>query len=224
MPIEGASISRTVGGADTFAGAAPVGCGPLAGMKRVCIFCGSSPGTDPAFATAARSLASGLAASGLEVVYGGARCGLMGIVADAALAAGGRVIGVLPRALEAKELAHPRLTRLHLVDSMHERKALMADLSDAFVALPGGFGTLDEFCEVLTWAQLGIHAKPCGLLNAGGYFDGFLMQIRSAIAGGLTRPEHAALIRTATTPEELIGRLYEPVSAVIPKWLESDGR
>ena len=193
-------------------------------MKRVCIFCGSSPGTDPAFAVAARSLATGLVTAGFEVVYGGARCGLMGMVADAALEAGGRVIGVLPRALEAKELAHPRLTRLHLVDSMHERKALMADLSDAFVAIPGGFGTLDEFCEVLTWAQLGIHSKPCGLLNVGGYFDGFLMQVRTAIAAGLTRSEHGALIRTATTPEELIQRLREPVSGVIPKWMESDGR
>lgn len=193
-------------------------------MKRVCIFCGSSPGTDPAFAQAARDLAAGLASSGLEIVYGGAKCGLMGIVADAALQAGGRVIGVLPRALQQKELAHPTLTELHLVTSMHERKALMADLSDAFVALPGGFGTLDEFCEILTWAQLGIHAKPCGLLNVNHFFDGFLAQVQSGIANGLTRSEHAKLIRVAITPEALLRRLQEPVEAVLPKWMESTGR
>lgn len=148
----------------------------------------------------------------------------MGIVADAALDAGGRVIGVLPHALQQRELAHPRLTSLHLVASMHERKALMADLSDAFVALPGGFGTLDEFCEILTWAQLGIHAKPCALLNVNGFFDGFLGQVHSAIAGGLTRPEHAALIRVATSADAVLTRLREPVGAVLPKWMESTGR
>ena len=193
-------------------------------MKRLCIFCGSSTGTDPEFARAARRFAAGVASAGLEVVYGGARCGLMGIVADAALEAGGQVIGVLPHALQQRELAHPGLTSLHLVASMHERKALMADLSDAFVGLPGGFGTLDEFCEILTWAQLGIHAKPCALLNVNGFFDGFLGQVQSAIAGGLTRPEHAALIRVATTAEEILPRLREPVGAVLPKWMESTGR
>jgi uncharacterized protein (TIGR00730 family) len=198
--------------------------GSLHAMKRVCIFCGSSPGTDPSFAQAARDLATGLASSGLEIVYGGAKCGLMGIVADAALKAGGRVIGVLPRALQEKELAHPNLTALHLVTSMHERKALMADLSDAFVALPGGFGTLDEFCEILTWAQLGIHAKPCGLLNVNHFFDGFLSQVQTAIAGGLTRPEHAKLIRVAATAEAMLSRLQEPIEAVLPKWMESTAR
>jgi len=193
-------------------------------VKRVCIFCGSSPGTDPAYAAAARELASALARAGIDLVYGGARCGLMGIVADAALESGGRVIGVLPRALKEKELAHERLTELHLVDTMHERKALMADLSDAFVALPGGFGTLDEFCEILTWAQLGIHSKPCALLNTRGFYSGFLTQVQNAIAGGLTRPQHAALIRVAETPAQLIERLREPVAEVLPKWMEDPGR
>lgn len=148
----------------------------------------------------------------------------MGIVADAALESGGRVIGVLPRALKEKELAHERLTELHLVDTMHERKALMADLSDAFVALPGGFGTLDEFCEILTWAQLGIHSKPCALLNTRGFYSGFLTQVQNAITGGLTRPQHAALIRVAETPAQLIDRLREPVEEVLPKWMEDPGR
>jgi hypothetical protein len=182
-------------------------------MKRVCVFCGSSLGSDPAFAAAARSLGALLAREGIGIVYGGARAGLMGAVADAALAGGGEVIGVLPRALKERELAHEGLTQLHVVGTMHERKALMTDLSDAFVALPGGFGTLDEFCEVLTGAQLGIHDKPCGLMNIGGYFDGLLAQMATAVAGGLTRPEHRDMVLVSADPESLLAQLraYRPV-------------
>ena len=185
----------------------------VSAMKLVCVFCGSSLGSDPAFAAAARSLGALLAREGVGLVYGGARVGLMGVVADAALAGGGEVIGVLPHALKERELEHKGLTRLHVVGSMHERKALMADLSDAFVALPGGFGTLDEFCEVLTWAQLGIHEKPCGLVNLGGYFDGLLAQVAAAVAGGLTRPEHRDMVLVSADPESLLTQLraYRPV-------------
>jgi uncharacterized protein (TIGR00730 family) len=145
----------------------------------------------------------------------------MGTIADAVLAGGGEAIGVLPRALEERELAHPGLTQLHVVGSMHERKAMMADLADGFVALPGGFGTLDEFCEVLTWAQLGIHTKPCGLFNVGGYFDGFLAQVDIAVKGGLTRPEHQALVLVGADPIDLLARMraYHPVGT--SKWIDS---
>ena len=165
-----------------------------------------------------------LAREGIGLVYGGARSGLMGAVADAALAGGGEVIGVLPHALKERELAHEGLTQLHVVGSMHERKALMADLSDAFVALPGGFGTLDEFCEVLTWAQLGIHEKPCGLVNLGGYFDGLLAQVAAAVAGGLTRPEHRDMVLVSADPESLLAQLraYRPVN--MSSWLDTVAR
>ncbi len=143
-------------------------------MGNVCVFCGSSFGASPVYATAARALGSLLAARGSTLVYGGSRVGLMGAVADAALAAGGKVIGVIPQSLVLKEVAHSGLTELRVVDSMHERKAMMADLSGGFIALPRGFGTFEEFCEVLTWAQLGLHRKPCALLNVNGYFDDLL--------------------------------------------------
>ena len=190
-------------------------------VKRVCVFCGSSSGTDPAFLAATRDFGSLLAREGLGLVYGGARVGLMGAVADATLAGGGAVIGVLPRALQERELAHPGLTQLHVVNTMHERKQLMADLSDGFVALPGGFGTLDEFCEILTWAQLGIHTKPCGLLNVSGYYDGFLAQVDAAVKGGLTRPEHRDLILVATDPADLLTRMRGYRSVLTPKWIDS---
>ena len=140
-------------------------------MRAVCVFCGSSTGEDPAYAEAARDLGRLIAGNGLTLVYGGGHVGLMGVVADAALDAGGEVIGVMPKALVDREISHTSLTKLHVVHSMHERKAMMSELSDAFVALPGGNGTLEEFFEVLTWAQLGEHGKPCGLLNVAGYYD-----------------------------------------------------
>src|SRR5512146_1988331 len=139
-------------------------------MRRVCVFCGSSPGSNPIYLEAARAMGRTLAGRGLGLVYGGGSVGLMGALADAALAAGGEVVGVIPRALQLRELAHGRLTTLHVVGSMHERKARMAELSDAFAALPGGMGTLEELAEILTWAQLGLHARPCGVVDVAGYF------------------------------------------------------
>ena len=153
------------------------------------------------------------------MVYGGARVGLMGAVADAALAAGGEVIGVIPSALVDKEIAHTGLTDLRVVSSMHERKAMMADLADAFVALPGGWGTLEEFCEVLTWAQLGLHRKPCGLLNVGGYFDGLLAFAAQMIQEGFVRREHGA-IAVAEAPADLLDVLQAHRPPVVEKWLD----
>lgn len=193
-------------------------------LQRVCVFCGSSAGTDPRFAGAAREVGRLIAQQGMGVVYGGARVGLMGIVADAVLAGGGEAVGVLPRALQERELAHAGLSRLHIVESMHERKALMADLADAFIALPGGFGTLDEFCEVLTWAQLGIHAKPCGLLNVAGFFDPFLEQVSRAVQGGLMRSENRALIVDEAEPARLLARMQKHHAVVPPKWLDPSAR
>ncbi len=189
-------------------------------IRRLAVFCGSSLGNDSRIADAARDLAALLARTGIGIVYGGASCGLMGMIADQALASGGEVIGVLPRSLQDRELAHRGLTRLHIVETMHERKALMADLADGFIALPGGFGTLDEFCEVLTWAQLGIHAKPCGLLNVAGYFDAFLAQAERAETSGLMRSVHRALILDAAEPDALLARLRSFLpSAAGSKWV-----
>jgi len=190
-------------------------------LRRLAVFCGSSMGNDPRLTGAAGDLAALLARTGIGIVYGGASCGLMGLIADQALAAGAEVIGVLPRSLQDRELAHRGLTRLHIVETMHERKALMADLADGFIALPGGFGTLDEFCEVLTWAQLGIHTKPCGLLNVAGYFDPFLAQVERAEASGLTRAAHRALILDAAEPNALLARMrsFRP-SVAGSKWAE----
>ena len=156
----------------------------------------------------------------MELVYGGAHVGLMGVTADATLVAGGRVTGVIPEALVSKELAHRGLTDLRVVASMHERKALMAELSDGFIALPGGWGTWEELFEVLTWAQLGLHRKPCGLLNVGGYFDGLLTFMTHAVEEGFVRPQQHAMLQVATTPAELLDRMaaYQPV--VVEKWIE----
>jgi uncharacterized protein (TIGR00730 family) len=176
-------------------------------VKSVCVFTGSSAGTRPEYREAARDLGRLLAERGIGLVYGGARVGLMGAVADAALEAGGSVIGVIPEALVAREIAHTALTELHVVGSMHERKALMADLSDAFVALPGGWGTLEEFFEVLTWALLGFHSKPCALLNVGGYFDRLLAFVEHAAAEGFVRQNPRELVLVADEPVALLQRL-----------------
>jgi hypothetical protein len=191
-------------------------------MKRLCIFCGSNAGADPAYARAARELAALLARQGLGLVYGGGNVGLMGIVADAALAHGGEVIGVIPQALVDKELAHQRLSRLHVVHSMHERKALMAELADAFIALPGGYGTLEEFCEIVTWAQLGLHRKPCGLLNVAGYYDPFLAQIGHAVKARFVRAENRELIVVDAQPAALLQRLRRTRPPAVPKWIGKD--
>ena len=191
-------------------------------MKRICIFCGSSTGADPVYAEAARSLGATVARLGLGVVYGGGNIGLMGVLADAVLARKGEVIGVIPQALVDKELAHHGVTELRVVHSMHERKALMAELADAFVALPGGYGTLEEFCEVLTWAQLGFHAKPCGLLNVAGFYDSFLALLDHAVRERFIRPEHRSLVVVDPEPEVLIRRLAESAPPALPKWIDRD--
>jgi uncharacterized protein (TIGR00730 family) len=170
--------------------------------KRVCVFCGSTDGKSPLYATAARSLGQRLAASGMGLVYGGASVGLMGLLANSVLEAGGEVIGVLPSVLKDREIAHPCLTRLHFVGSMHERKALMASLADAFVALPGGYGTLDEFLEILTWAQLKIHSKPCILINTAGYYDGLLAFLDQAVREGFLKRENRGLVLVASDVSE----------------------
>jgi hypothetical protein len=176
-------------------------------MKRLCVFCGSATGINPRYGDDARRLGQLLVRHGWGLVFGGGHIGLMGVLADAVLQAGGEVIGVIPQALVDRELAHPGLTDLRIVASMHERKALMADLSDAFAALPGGYGTADEFFEMLTWAQLGIHHKPIGLLNSAGFFDPLLAWIDRAVADGFIRPAHRQLVRVETEAERLLERL-----------------
>ncbi|MEX1265793.1 MAG: TIGR00730 family Rossman fold protein [Woeseia sp.] len=186
--------------------------------RAICVYCGSSPGAHPDYAAMARLLAGELLAHDLTLVYGGASKGLMGILADAVLDGGGRVIGVIPAALERKEVAHTGLTELHVVQSMHERKALMAELSDGFVALPGGFGTLEEIIETLTWAQLGLHRKPCGLLNVRGYYDTLIQFLVHAEAEAFLRKQHRSMLLVDTDPARLLSRFanYEPPE--IPKW------
>ena len=191
-------------------------------MKRVCVFCGSSPGAQPAYMEAARQVGALLARRGLVLVYGGGRVGLMGAVADAALAAGGEVIGIIPLSLAQKEVAHAGLTDLRIVNTMHERKAQMSDLADCFLGLPGGFGTLEEFFEVITWAQIGIHQKPCALLNVNGYFDPLLDFMDHALAERFVRPEHRSLILTDTDPALLLERMALYHSPIVDKWMDRD--
>ena len=174
-------------------------------MKRLCIFCGSRTGETPVYAEHARQLGTLLVERGIGMVFGGGHIGLMGVLADAMLARGGAVVGVIPRALVDKELAHPGVNEMHIVDSMHQRKALMAELSDAFAALPGGYGTGDELFEMLTWAQLGIHTKPVGLLNTAGFFDPLLAWLARTVADGFVKEKHRGLLRVADEP----GRLLE---------------
>jgi uncharacterized protein (TIGR00730 family) len=176
-------------------------------LKRVCVYCGSHSGSRAAYAQAARAMGEALAQRGIGVVYGGGRVGLMGALADAALAAGGSVTGVIPRALVSREIAHLDLKDLRVVDSMHERKALMAELADAFIALPGGFGTLEEFCEVLTWAQLGLHHKPCGLLNVAGFYDSLLSFFDHAAAEDFIRDLHRGQVVVESDLERLLDAL-----------------
>jgi uncharacterized protein (TIGR00730 family) len=191
-------------------------------MKSVCVFCGSSPGARPSYRAAAERLATAIAERGLDLVYGGASVGLMGALADAALAAGGRVVGVLPRALDRKEIAHAGLSELRVVDSMHERKAQMAERSDAFVALPGGIGTLEEWFEVLTWSQLGFHAKPCGLLDVDGYFAPLLALLDRAVHERFVTPVHRSMIVVEDDAERLLDALEGWHAPAAEKWLDRD--
>jgi uncharacterized protein (TIGR00730 family) len=188
-------------------------------VRRICVFCGSSDGARPGYAAAATSLARYLAANNIAIVYGGSKVGLMGTLADAALDAGGDVIGVIPGSLIEKEVAHVRLTDLRVVNSMHERKALMVELSDAFIALPGGFGTLEEFCEVLTWAQLGLHRKPCGILNVEGYYDRLLALFDHAVAEQFLKSAHRRMVIADVHPEALVSRLLEYQVPLVEKWI-----
>ena len=171
-------------------------------LRRVAVYCGSASGNNPAFVAEARALGAAIAAAGLGLVYGGASAGLMGAVADAALAGGAEVIGVLPAVLTRKEIAHPTLTRLELVETMHERKARQFELADAFLVLPGGYGTMDEMVEVVTWAQIGLHAKPCILINTAGYWDGLLKFFESSVTAGFVKPKNRELVRVAANAED----------------------
>jgi uncharacterized protein (TIGR00730 family) len=178
-------------------------------IKRVCVFCGSSRGDNPVYSETARKLGQVLAGRGLELVFGAGHIGLMGVLADAVIAAGGKTSGVIPRSMVERELAHTGLDHLHIVETMHERKSLMADLSDAFIALPGGFGTADELFEILTWAQLGIHQKPIGLINIAGFFDPLLAWLERTVADGFLKPNHRRLLIEAATVEEVLDRLHQ---------------
>jgi uncharacterized protein (TIGR00730 family) len=194
-------------------------------MRHVCVFCGSSGGGREVYAEGARRFGAALAGRGLGLVYGGGHVGLMGALADAVLGAGGTVVGVIPQALVDKELAHPLLTELHVVGTMHQRKALMADRADAFAALPGGFGTADELFEVLTWAQLGLHAKPIGLLNVAGFFDALLAWVGEAAREGFLPREHQRLLRVAGDAEALLDLLsQEQPAPVAEKWIGPSDR
>ncbi len=191
-------------------------------MKRICVFCGSNKGVRAAYVSAAQAMGRALVKRNIGLVYGGGNVGLMGVIADEMLAEGGEVIGVIPQGLVAREVAHQNLTEQRIVSTMHERKALMAELSDAFIAMPGGMGTFDEFCEILTWAQLGIHQKSCGVLNVENYFTPLLTMFDHAMNEGFLRAEHRALVLEASEPERLLDQLaaYQPQFA--EKWLDLD--
>jgi len=190
-------------------------------LRQLCVFCGSSPGTNPRHREMARQLGQTLAAKEIRLVYGGGGIGLMGALADATLAAGGQVIGVIPSGLATKEVAHPHLTELRIVRTMHERKARMADLADAFLALPGGMGTFDELFEIITWAQLGIHRKPIGLLNIDHYFDPLIEMVEHAVREGFVSPHHRGLIIIAESVDEWFARLadFQPLTTST-SWIE----
>lgn len=189
-------------------------------ITSLCVYCGSSPGRQPAYLDAARALAEALVRRGVGLVYGGARVGVMGALADAALAAGGTVTGVIPRALAGKEIAHDGLSELIVTESMHARKTIMAERSDACIALPGGIGTLEELFEAWTWTQLGFHRKPCGVLNTLGYFDALIRFVDHSVAEGYLKQTHRDILLVDADPDTLLDRLerYEP--PLIPKWLD----
>ena len=190
-------------------------------MKSICVYCGSSIGSSPSLAAAARELGQTLAASNLELIYGGGRVGLMGVLADAVLEAGGRVQGVIPQALADREVAHAGLTQLHVVDTMHQRKAMMAELSDGFIALPGGLGTFEELFEIWTWAQLGMHSKPIGLLNVASYFNLLLQFLDHATSQQLLKPVHRDLLIVSNRPDALLSQMQSAAPVNTPKWIDA---
>jgi uncharacterized protein (TIGR00730 family) len=191
-------------------------------MKRICVFCGSSLGSNPDYAEAAVTLGGLLAARKIGLVYGGGNVGLMGVIANAVLDAGGEVIGVIPHALATREIEHRGVTHLHVVDSMHERKAMMAGLSDAFIAMPGGVGTFEEFFEAVTWTQLGLHRKPCGLLNVSGFYSPLAAFIDQAVSEGFIKPVHRASIIVDDNAERLLNSLAAVKLPDVPKWIRAD--
>ena len=191
-------------------------------LRSLCVFCASSAGRDPAFAEAARSFGALLAAEGITLVYGGGHVGLMGVLADAVLGAGGRVVGVIPRALWDREVGHRGTTEMHIVETMHERKAMMASLADAFVALPGGLGTLEEIFEVWTWGQLGIHGKPCGFLDVAGYYAPLEAMLDHAVEQRFLRVETRAMLVRDDSLDALLERFADWSPPGLPKWLDRD--
>jgi uncharacterized protein (TIGR00730 family) len=193
-------------------------------FRRLCVFCGSNTGTRSVYRAAAEQLGLLLVERGIELVYGGGNIGLMGVLADTVLARGGHAIGVIPESLMAKEVGHSGVTELRIVDSMHERKALMSDLSDGFIALPGGFGTLEEFCEVVTWSQLGLQSKPCGLLNVENYYASLLELFDHAVREGFLREETRRLVLDDEDPALLLEKMAAFQSEPVAKWIEREER
>lgn len=191
-------------------------------LRRVCVFCGSQPGSHPDYVAAARELGTLLAARRIGLVFGGGHVGMMGAVAEAALAAGGEAIGVIPEGLVRRELAYEGLTQLIVTQTMHERKQRMADLSDGFIALPGGFGTFEEFCEIVTWAQLGMHRKPCALLNVRGYYDALIGMFDHALREGFLRAEHRPLALVAASATEALARMEAWQPPLLKQWMSPD--
>lgn len=189
-------------------------------FRSLCVYCGSSTGASPVYAQAARDLAQVLAAGNINLVYGGGNIGLMGIIANEMLQLGAKVTGVIPQALMKKEVGHLDLTQLFVVKDMHERKAMMAELSDGFIAMPGGMGTLEELFEVLTWSQLGLHDKPIGLLNADGFYNALLDFMQHVVSQRFVKPEHAGLLLHADTPDDLLARMRAFEPKTVPKWLD----
>jgi uncharacterized protein (TIGR00730 family) len=193
-------------------------------MKRICVFCGSSQGSRPEYRVAAEEMGAELVRRNIGLVYGGTSVGLMGVLAGAVLKAGGEAVGVIPENLMAREVGHKGLIKLHVVRSMHERKALMADLSDAFIAMPGGYGTLEEFCEVVTWSQLGLHAKPCGVLNVLGYYSPLLAMFDHAVEERFLKTENRGLVLARESAAELLRVLEEWRPVRMEKWLDRETR
>ena len=191
-------------------------------QRNVCVYCGSGLGLNPAYRAAARTLGAAFAANDIGLVYGGGNVGLMGVIADAAIAAGGEVIGVIPQSLKDREIAHTGVRDLRVVDSMHTRKAMMADLSDAFIAMPGGVGTFEEIFEAITWTQLGVHRKPCGFLNVAGFYAPLIAFIDQAVSEGFIKPLHRAMIAVDDNPERLLDTLATMPLPDVPKWIRKD--
>lgn len=191
-------------------------------MKSICVFLGANPGKNESYAEAARNMGREIASRGMTTIYGGSNMGLMGILADGALEAGGKVIGVIPDSLVRKEVSHEGISELHVVSSMHERKSMMAKISDGFIAMPGGIGTLDEFFEIFTWAQLGFHKKPCGLLNVGGYYNKLLTFLDTVVEEGFLKEVHKNMVIMGESPAEIIDAFGSYVAPSVTKWTEKE--